>query len=139
MIRNIPTDVTRNAVMDLLRSEGFGDHVVFIYVPMNLRSSGSFGYAFVDLGTVEIAEQCKEKLEGFKGWPEQTEKALELAWSETQGLDAQIGRYRDSPLMHESIEDELKPAIYMAGARIAFPPPTKHIKAPRLRRSTEEK
>merc|ERR1712187_515285 len=48
MLRNIPVDFSRSAVMDALRSEGFVDRIVFVYVPMNLRSKGHFGYAFVD-------------------------------------------------------------------------------------------
>jgi len=92
--------------------------VVFIYLPMNLRSSGNFGYAFVDFDFTEIAEQCKERLEGFTGWSDPSEKALEVAWSETQGLDSHINRYRDSPLMHESVEDELKPAMFKNRKRV---------------------
>jgi len=137
MLRNLPADFSRSAVMDVLRSEGFADHASFVYVPMNLRSNGNFGYAFVDFYCADTAEQCKEQLEGFSRWEEPSEKALEIAWSETQGLDAQIARYRDSPLMHESVADEMKPALYKNGSRIAFPAPTKNIKAPRLRKAVE--
>jgi hypothetical protein len=113
------------------------DHVCFAYVPMNLRSKGNFGYAFVDFDSAIVAEQCQEQLEGFSRWDEPNDKALEMAWSETQGLDAQIARYRDSPLMHESVADEMKPAMYNNGVRIAFPAPTKKIRAPRLRKAVE--
>jgi len=136
MLRNLPSAITRDKVMDVLRSEGFAKHVVFSYLPMNLRSSGNFGYAFVDFDCANVAEQCKEKLDGFTGWGEPSEAAMEVVWSETQGLDSLIQRYRDSPLMHESVEDELKPAMFKNGVRVAFPPPTKNIRAPRLRRVT---
>merc|ERR1712176_1347111 len=135
MLRNIPTGLCRSMVMDVLRSEGFAENVAFIYLPMNLRSSGNFGYAFVDFDSTKVAGLCKEKLTGFTGWNEPCEKALEVAWSETQGLDAHVQRYRDSPLMHESVEDELKPAMFKHGVRIAFPRPTKLIRAPRLRKT----
>lgn len=135
ILRNLPAGLGRSALLGVLRSEGFADHVVFIYLPMNLRSSGNFGYAFVDFSSTEVAEHCKEKLEGFNGWSEASEKALEVAWSETQGLDAHVQRYRDSPLMHASVEDELKPAMFKNGVRVAFPRPTKPIRAPRLRKT----
>merc|ERR1712048_9148 len=122
-------------VMDMLWSEGFADHVTFLYLPMNMRSSGNFGYAFVDFDCANVAEQCKEKLDGFMGWGELSEIGMEVAWSETQGLEAHVQRYRDSPLMHDSLEDELKPVIFKNGVRVAFPPPTKPIHAPRLRRA----
>merc|ERR1719456_1388486 len=101
---------------------------------MNLRTSGNFGYSFVDFDSPKVAKRCKEQLEGFAGWSEPFEKALEVAWSESQGIEAHIQRYRDSPLMHESVDDEVKPALFKNGVRIVFPKPTKKIRAPRLRK-----
>merc|ERR1711920_93718 len=138
MLRNLPAGLSRSMVMDLLRAGGFADHIAFIYLPMNLRTSGNFGYAFVDFDSTNVAEQCKETMEGFMGWSQPSEKALELAWSETQGLSAHVHRYRDSPLMHDSVEDEVKPAMFKNGIRIAFPRPTKPVRAPRLRRQANQ-
>merc|ERR1712151_615723 len=135
LLKNLPAELTRNMLMDLLRSKGFAHHIAFLYLPMNLRGGGNFGYAFVDFDSMGAAEQCMQKLEGFTGWDETGDRPLELAWSETQGLDSHIQRYRDSPLMHESLEDEFKPAMFKNGERIAFPPPTKPIRAPRLRKA----
>jgi len=137
LLRNIPADLPRSSVLDVLRSKGFAKQIRFVYVPMNLRTKCSFGYAFVDFDSMKTAERCMEQLEGLTPWSEHGEKPLELVWSDTQGLDAQIARYRDSPLMHESVADEMKPALYEKGARIAFPPPTKTIRAPRLRKVVE--
>lgn len=137
MLRNIPVEFTRTTVIDFLRSQGFADHITFVYVPMNLRSIGNFGYCFVDFDSMKIAEQCHEQLRGFTRWGVPCEKALEFAWSDTQGLDAQVARYRDSPLMHESVVDEMKPALFDKGARVTFPSPTKNIRAPRMRKVVE--
>merc|ERR1719277_393825 len=104
---------------------------------MNLRNNTNFGYAFVDFDSTKVAQQCREQLEGFTKWAEPSEKALEFAWSDTQGLDAQVARYRDSPLMHESVVDEMKPALFAKGARVTFPSPTKNIRAPRMRKVVE--
>jgi len=134
ILRNIPTTFTRSMVMRILGSEGFAKDIAFMYLPMNLRSSGNFGYAFVDFDCTYVAEQCKNKLDGFTGWSGSSEKLLEVDWSDSQGIDCLVQRYRDSPLMHESLEDEFKPALFKNGVRIAFPPPTKPIRAPRLRR-----
>lgn len=139
MLCNIPNHYSRALLMDLLRCEGLLGHVRFIYVPMNLRSSGNFGYAFVDFDSASVAAQARQNLEGFTRWNEPNDKVMEIEWSETQGLDAHIQRYRDSPLMHVSVQDELKPALFMHGTRIAFPKPTKSIRAPRLRKANEQK
>merc|ERR1712232_882219 len=137
MLRNIPQEVTRSMLLDLLRSGGLAKHILFIYLPMNLKSPGNFGYAFVDFDCTDVAEQSKEKLDGFNGWSRTSGIGLEVVWSETQGIDSHVQRYRDSPLMHASLEDEFKPAIFKNGVRIAFPPPTKPIRAPRLRKTAD--
>jgi len=57
-----------------------------------------------------------------------------LGWSRPhQGLSALIERYRNSPVMHESLPDECKPMVFVNGARVSFPPPTRHVKWPRPR------
>merc|ERR1712045_1003585 len=56
-----------------------------------------------------------------------------------QGLEEQIERYRNSPLMHPRVSDELRPAVYSRGVRLPFPKPTVSIRPPRIRTSTERK
>jgi phosphatidylglycerophosphate synthase len=51
-----------------------------------------------------------------------------------KGLGAHIERYRNSPVMHESVPDEYKPAMYTRGVRVPFPPPTKNLRMPRIRK-----
>jgi len=135
MLCNIPHHFSRSSVVDILRSEGFADHVTFMYVPKNQKSGDIFGYAFVDFDSARVTAECKERMEGFTNWSEPSEKVMSVGWSETQGLAANIERYRNSPLMHESVDDELKPALFCNGGRVAFAQPTKDIRAPRWRRS----
>mmetsp|Transcript_56889 Transcript_56889/g.123079 ORF Transcript_56889/g.123079 Transcript_56889/m.123079 type:complete len:341 (-) Transcript_56889:155-1177(-) len=135
MLRNLPDGFSREEVMDILKAEGFGNRVDFIYVPMNFRNKASFGYAFVNLVSPEAAEKCRERFEGFKAWPRQSEKICEVSWSDMhQGLEAHVDRYRNSPVMHESVPDEFKPAVFANGMRVAFPPATKALRPPRVRR-----
>jgi hypothetical protein len=138
MLCNLPRHYSRSLVVDLLQSAGFLDHIRFIYVPMNLRSSGNFGYAFVDFDSVSVTEQCRAHMVGFNIWDQESDRAIEIEWSVTQGLDANVQRYRDSPLMHDSVDDELKPALFESGVRVPFPAPTKNIRPPRLRRSVDQ-
>jgi hypothetical protein len=133
MLCNLPSQYSRVMVMDLLESEGFAEHVKFIYVPTNLRQRSNFGYAFVNFDSVWITLQCRDKLQGFNRWSEPNEKEMVIEWSDSQSLEANIERYRNSPIMHESVPDELKPALFWRGARVTFPEPTKAIRAPRRR------
>merc|ERR1719145_4969 len=99
----------------------------------------TIGYAFVNFVSPEGAQECHLKLEGFTGWSEPSENACTVIWSEKdQGLAAIIDRHRNSPVMHPSVKDDFKPALYKNGARVAFPAPTKSIRPPRVQRYRNE-
>mmetsp|Transcript_41204 Transcript_41204/g.123149 ORF Transcript_41204/g.123149 Transcript_41204/m.123149 type:complete len:97 (-) Transcript_41204:455-745(-) len=69
--------------------------------------------------------------DGYKKWMFPSAKVAHVSWSVLhQGLKAHIKRYRNSPLMHESVPDEYKPVLLSGGVRVSFPPPTKELAAP---------
>jgi len=139
MLRNLPEEYTRDMLTQMLNDEGFKALYDFIYVPMSFRSQLSFGYAFVNFTSPEAIEMCREKFTGFRAWKVPSDKVCEVSWSNMhQGLAAHIERYRNSPVMHESILDLYKPAVFRDGVRLVFPPPTKRIRAPRVRKNQED-
>ena len=42
-------------------------------------------------------------------------------------------RFRNSPMMHPSMPDSMKPIVLLDGVRTEFPAPTKKLRAPRQR------
>jgi hypothetical protein len=61
-------------------------------------------------------------------------KPFETHWGHPlQGLDAHVQRYRNSPVMSESVPDECKPLLLQDGLRVPFPLPTKQLRTPRRR------
>jgi len=56
-----------------------------------------------------------------------------IDWSNVQGLSENIKRYRDSPIMHPSVFDEMKPMLFSAGQVVKFPLPTEHLRKPKCR------
>lgn len=138
LLRNLPDSLTRSKLFGLLRGQGLAVNVDFMYLPTDLKTKEHFGYAFVNFTTSEAAEKCLERMQGFSNWGSNSENICEVSWctnhSRDQGLDAHIERYRNSRIMHESIDDEHKPALFRNGSRIPFPRPTRPIRAPRLRK-----
>eukprot|EP00405_Crypthecodinium_cohnii_P010742 CAMPEP_0206442182 /NCGR_PEP_ID=MMETSP0324_2-20121206/13681_1 /ASSEMBLY_ACC=CAM_ASM_000836 /TAXON_ID=2866 /ORGANISM="Crypthecodinium cohnii, Strain Seligo" /LENGTH=739 /DNA_ID=CAMNT_0053909999 /DNA_START=400 /DNA_END=2620 /DNA_ORIENTATION=- len=135
MLRNIPEGYLRENLAKLLDSSGFQKQYDFLYLPMNFRTAAPIGYAFVNFVAPRHAQRCFEIFEGFCDWGVSTSKICEPAWSEgSQGLPEHIDRYRNCPLMHESVPDQYKPAVYSNGARVPFPEPTQQVRRPRLRR-----
>jgi hypothetical protein len=134
MIRNLPTDYTREMLLELLDSEGFAGNYDFVYLPIDFNSQGGLGYAFVNLICPVEAQRFWQQFDGFSRWALPSDKVCSLNWSSPhQGLAPHIERYRNSPVMHQDVPDNFKPMIFVDGMRIQFPPPTRPLKAPRLR------
>jgi RNA recognition motif-containing protein len=120
-------------IQKVVASLGFADLYDVLRVPTN-RPTSNLGYAFINFKTNEQAERFKEYFNGFKDWQMPCDKVCETSWSDNlQGRSAFVERYRDSPMMHESVADKFKPALYQDGIRVPFPEPTKAIKSPRPR------
>jgi len=135
MMRNIPNDYSRVMLLNLLSREGFATSYDFIYLPIDFRTEAGLGYAFINLVSSVEAERFRRVFHGFSDWDVITQKVCEVSWTDAlQGLESHIERYRNSPVMHESVPDIFKPSVYEQGKRVPFPQATKRIRAPRLRR-----
>lgn len=134
MFRNVPNNYSRTMLLQLLDREGFANQYDFVYLPIDFKSNASLGYAFVNLLTQTEAERMKETFEGFSRWVMPSQKVCSVDWSSPfQGLESHIERFRNSPVMHESVPDEHKPALFQTGRRIPFPAATRKVRAPRVR------
>merc|ERR1712025_42051 len=121
-------------LQELLDIKGFTARYDFLYLPMDLKRSAGLGYAFVNCVSRAEAEGMIAALNGFRGWNLNSSKVCEVVWGEPlQGLQSHIDRYRNSPVMHASVPDACKPAVFENGLRCRFPAPTKRLRAPRSR------
>jgi hypothetical protein len=135
MLRNIPNCYNRTLLLELLNEHGFKGSYNLVYLPIDFNTSCGFGYAFVNFVSTERAEVFMSQLQGFQNWNTPSDKVLDVTWSNAhQGFEAHVERYRNSPMMHETVPDELKPVIFVNGERVPFPQPTKKPRAPRTRR-----
>lgn len=134
IFRNLPSDCTRDDLIHTLESQGFSGQFDFVHVPVNFQAMVGNGYGLVNMVSNAAAERALLYFQGWSQWQTEASPACDLGWSNAlQGLTAHIDRYRDSPVMHESIGEQFKPALFSAGIRIAFPEPTKQLRAPRVR------
>jgi len=132
MMRNLPNNFKRQMLLDLLEAEGFAGTYDFVYLPVDFQSSSGLGYAFINLTSHEVADRFRSHFTGFNQWSMASDKVCRVTWSDSvQGLEAHIERYRNSPVMHESISEEVRPLLFAGLERIPFPAPTKKIRAPR--------
>jgi hypothetical protein len=134
MLRNLPNNYNLAMLLDLIDGLGFASLYDFIYLPIDFVTEASLAYAFVNLTSHEAANKFKTALDGFSQWIVPTKKRCIVGWSgPCQGLEEHIERYRNSPVMHESVPTKFKPAVFIDGVRSPFPPPTKKVRPPRIR------
>jgi len=134
ILRNIPNNYTRDVLVALLDAEGFKDDYSFVYLPTDFKTLAAFGYAFVCFSEPGAAQRAMRHFQGFSRWALPSRKVCEPCWSDPiQGVRAHVERYRNSPIMHDSVPDEYKPALFAKGRRVAFPKPTKLISRPKGR------
>lgn len=135
-LRNLPVALTRSNLMSVLQSQGLATSVDFLYAPVNIKIMQNCGYAFVNFVSPEAAVECMEKMQGFHDWGVEGRSFCEVSWCvDYQGFQSHVERYRNSAIMHESVNEEFKPAIFKDGSRIPFPLPSKPLRAPRLRKA----
>jgi hypothetical protein len=132
MMRNLPNCYTREMLQRLLDAEGFLGSYDLLYVPMDFASEAGFGYGFVNFVSASEALRFKEHFAGFQEWQTTSDKVCEVTWGSNQGLRANLQRYRNCPVMHESVPDKFKPATFSCGVRVAFPAPTRALRAPEV-------
>mmetsp|Transcript_28283 Transcript_28283/g.93890 ORF Transcript_28283/g.93890 Transcript_28283/m.93890 type:complete len:320 (-) Transcript_28283:494-1453(-) len=134
MLRNLPNALTRDMLLHMLDEKGFLGLYDLVYLPVDFSTGTSLGYAFVNGSTPGCVQQLWEAFDGKADWPVESDKVCTVSWSDPhQGLASHIERYQNSPVMHPDVPDEWKPALFMHGMRVDFPPATKKIKAPKVR------
>jgi len=136
MMRNIPNNFNRDFLIELINSAGFSNTYDLVYLPVDFKSRVGLGYAFVNFERHADAEQFRTHFDGFENWSVQSKKVCKVSWSDAlQGLEDNIERYRNCPVMHDSVPDEFKPVLFQNGKRIPFPAPTKKFRCPKILKS----
>mmetsp|Transcript_45256 Transcript_45256/g.107547 ORF Transcript_45256/g.107547 Transcript_45256/m.107547 type:complete len:406 (+) Transcript_45256:70-1287(+) len=135
MLRNIPKDTTREALMELLDSLGYSRMYDFLYLPRDFKDNFAiYGYAFVNFVNHDQASKARQLFDGFVGWrsTESETAPCEAHWGHPlQGYAAHVERYRNSPVMSSQVPEMCRPLVFSDGQPVSFPAPTKPIRLPR--------
>jgi hypothetical protein len=135
IIRNLVDHCTREMLTTFMDCHGFNGKYNLLYLPRCFASQRCFHYAFVNFISEEMAADFQAGIHGVADRELFGESVADVSLSQCQGLQANIAKYRNSSVMHHSVPDDCKPLMFQNGNPIAFPKPTKRIKADRrLRR-----
>jgi hypothetical protein len=135
IVRQVPREITRQRAVQALEEQGLGNDIDFLYCPLDYISKKGFGYVLLNFTSPRTAVHFRER---FQGQPASWLVAghaspLDIVWAigeSRQGLQANIDRYRNSPVMHSIVPDEFKPIVLSRGRRVAFGRPTEKLEAP---------
>mmetsp|Transcript_81453 Transcript_81453/g.143847 ORF Transcript_81453/g.143847 Transcript_81453/m.143847 type:complete len:269 (+) Transcript_81453:65-871(+) len=129
MLRNVPVGSTREKLMSILNRAGFAGEYDFLYLPINFKNACNFRYAFINFATPKAADGFR--LIFHNSWLlGDNDQASEVSWCKVQGLEENIKRYQNSPVLHESVPDHCKPILLKNGCRVQFPVGAKLQKPP---------
>jgi len=133
-MRNLPNNYSRKMLLELLEQKGFTGKFDFLYLPIDFKTSASLGYTFINLVDPSAVPAFWSNFDGFSDWILPSKKVCIVSWTDPhQGLNAHIERYRNSPVMHPTVPDAYKPAVFMGGVMVPFPEPTQAPRGPRVR------
>jgi hypothetical protein len=132
IVRNIPNRFSHASLAAVLNTHGFFGVYDLIYVPVDFATGVSYGYAFVNLTSVDEAERFIATLDGFRWGGASTKVCSVVRCDDGESPSERVERYRNLPVMHSSMPDSFKPAVYFGGERVPFPAPTKKLRAPRV-------
>jgi hypothetical protein len=142
MMRNVPNKYSRKQLLTLLDGRGFHGTYRLVYLPVDLVTRLSVGYAILNFGSLQDAARFMEVFDGFTDWHFiGSPKVCRVEWSTTKddSFEAHVEYLRNSPMMHESVPDEFKPALFVDGVRAEFPAPTRSLRKPWLGPSSGHK
>lgn len=135
IFRNMPNDLLRDDICAIMDNGGLAGLYNFVYLPIDFLQEANLGYIFVNFSSHENAVKGWEMMDGFKSWPLKTQKVCAASWSNPmQGLAIHVDRYQNSPVMHKNVPEKFKPILLETGTRVPFPPATKRMKAPRMKK-----
>jgi len=138
IIRNLVGHCNRRMLLDFMDRHGFQGKYDLLYLPQRFSGEGCFHYAFVNFVTESTAVEFQERLSGCDEADIFGEQAAEISWSQCQGLEANIEKFRNSSTMHPSVHDECRPLLFKNGKVAPFPKPTRRIKKDKRHRKEAE-
>jgi len=133
MFRNIPNKYTRDMLVKQLEESNLKGQFDFVYMPIDFKHQCNVGYAFINFRTIpacEIFLKCFNNFEVNKCMPGiNSRKVAEVTPARVQGLDENVQRLRNSPVMLElAAHPEWMPLIFDEnGEPQAFPEPERPL------------
>jgi len=125
MVRKVPKEGERDMLVVAMDALGFSKTYNFVYLPISFVTQTAIGYAIVNFVSADAARRFAAAFDGFQAWPsgKESEPSTVVCVQNVsqRGLETNVERYRNSPVMHHVVPDKYKPAVFKDGHRCDFP------------------
>ena len=128
LFRNVPNQLTRDMLVEILDSHGFRGKFDMVYLPVDFKTNQALGYGFVNAVDSETSVRLFRVFEGFQAWPVKSPKTCSVSWCERQGLESNVRVYRNLEVMRKATPEAWRPALFSNGSRVPFPTPTRRLR-----------
>merc|ERR1711959_790822 len=106
MLRGLDSSMDRDELLRVLNASRFRGCFDFLYVPCDFNTRQPQGFGFVNFTNNMDARRFQLQPPASLGVDAQT------LWSDKeQGLAENVGRYRNSPIMHPSLPEHFRPSL----------------------------
>jgi len=105
MLRNIPNRYTQQELAEELEALGFKGSFDFLHAPIDFKTMGNKGYAFVNFVSAEWANRCQQEIDGYcflKHQQKKCKKVATVSVAHLQGLEANIAHYQHAAVTTRS-------------------------------------
>ena len=137
VVMNIPTKMTQERLKELVSGDDFGEKFDFLYLPIDRKTGGALGYAFINLKEVADVLPFYERFHGFVLPHSNWKKIWRVRYARIQGrasLDAHLAS-------RSSHRRRIAPDVCVDGGATAHSPSadqTSNTDQLHLRDSTDE-
>ena len=127
MLKNIPNKYTRGMLIKQLESKLSPHSFDFVYMPIDFKSRCNFGYCFINLSFPSVVKTFLAEFVGFRLPEIRTNKVCEVVYARVQGLQANVNRLINSPILaacSASVpageDDAALPLVFVRGEVLNF-------------------
>jgi hypothetical protein len=98
MMKDIPLKYTQRKLIREINSLGFMGQYDFLYLPMDSRTHANRGFAFINMVSVEAAEEIYKKLHGqfLRHFSTNAENAISILPADLQGFEENALQYANT-------------------------------------------
>jgi hypothetical protein len=133
MLRGLDSSMDREKLLRVLNASRFRGCFDFIYAPCDLSTQKPKGFGFVNfISHMDAHEFLVQSLASLGLGAD-----AQAFWSDKeQGLAENVGRYRNSPIMHRSVPKHFRPSLVRMDSLVPLPQPTRTLKPPKVKRAS---